>query len=40
VGQLNKPLSCRLFPVPGKRAGEMTTFTNPHLCNGVVFDLP
>lgn len=36
----NKPLSCRLFPVPGKRAGDTTAFTNPHLCNGAIFALP
>lgn len=30
-----KPLSVRLFPVPGKAAGERVEFTNPHLtaCN-------
>lgn len=31
--RLNKPLSARLFPVPGKRAGEYTTFTSPYLIN-------
>lgn len=34
-----KPLSVRLFPVPGKRALERTEFRNPHLCNGPVFPL-
>merc|ERR1712060_319999 len=37
--RLNKPLSARLFPVPGKAAGEMTTFKNPFLCNARVFDV-
>ncbi|MGH2508696.1 MAG: DUF711 family protein [Ktedonobacteraceae bacterium] len=31
--RLQKPLSARLFPVPGKRAGESTTFTSPYLTN-------
>ncbi|HEX7736889.1 MAG TPA: DUF711 family protein [Ktedonobacteraceae bacterium] len=31
--RLNKPLSARLFPVPGKRAGEATTFSSPYLTN-------
>jgi uncharacterized protein (UPF0210 family) len=31
--RLNKPLSARLFPVPGKQAGEYTTFTSPYLTN-------
>lgn len=34
--RLLKPLSARLFPVPGKRAGERTTFTSPYLTNTVV----
>lgn len=34
--RLNKPLSARLFPVPGKRFGELTTFTSPYLTNTVV----
>lgn len=29
----NKPLSARLFPVPGKQAGDFTTFTSPYLTN-------
>ena len=28
-----KPLSARLFPVPGRRAGEYTAFTSPYLSN-------
>jgi uncharacterized protein (UPF0210 family) len=35
----NKPLSCRMFPVVGKEAGEMTEFDSPFLCNTRVFDL-
>ncbi len=31
--RLHKPLSARLFPVPGKRAGDYTTFTSPYLTN-------
>jgi uncharacterized protein (UPF0210 family) len=31
--QLQKPLSARLFPVPGKKSGEMTRFTSPYLVN-------
>jgi len=31
--RLNKPLSARLFPVPGKQAGERTAFTSPYLTN-------
>lgn len=31
--RLNKPLSARIFPVPGKRAGEYTAFSSPYLTN-------
>ncbi|HEY7414546.1 MAG TPA: DUF711 family protein [Ktedonobacteraceae bacterium] len=31
--RLSKPLSARLFPVPGKGSGESTTFTSPYLTN-------
>jgi len=31
--RLNKPLSARLFPVPGKKAGQRTEFTSPYLTN-------
>lgn len=34
--RLRKPLSARLFPVPGKRAGERTVFTSPYLTNTLV----
>jgi hypothetical protein len=36
---LNKQLACRLLPLPGKRAGEPTTFTNPFLLNARVMAL-
>jgi len=36
---VNKPLSCRVFPVPGGNAGEMTTFDSPYMCNSCIFDL-
>lgn len=31
--RLNKPLSARIFPVPGKQAGEYTAFSSPYLTN-------
>lgn len=34
--RLNKPLSARLFPVPGKRAGDHTEFTSAYLTNTLV----
>jgi uncharacterized protein (UPF0210 family) len=34
--RLQKPLSARLFPVPGKRAGERTTFQSPYLTNTLI----
>jgi len=36
---LNKPLSARLLPVPGKKAGEMTTFDSPYLVNCKILEL-
>lgn len=36
--RLSKPLSARLFPVPGKGDGESTTFTSPYLTNTIVRD--
>jgi uncharacterized protein (UPF0210 family) len=36
---LRKPLSCRLFPVPGKAAGELTEYDSPYLVNGAVLPL-
>lgn len=34
--RLHKPLSARLFPVPGKKRGERTTFTSPYLTNTTI----
>jgi uncharacterized protein (UPF0210 family) len=36
---LQKPLSCRLFPVPGKAAGDLTEYDSPYLVNGAVLPL-
>ena len=36
---LNKPLSARLLPVPGKRAGEMTAFNSPYLVDCKILDV-
>jgi uncharacterized protein (UPF0210 family) len=36
----NKPLSARLQPVPGKRAGDKTDFADPYLFNTVLHELP
>jgi uncharacterized protein (UPF0210 family) len=35
-----KPLSVRLFPVPGKKAGDRTEFDNPYLVNATIQRLP
>jgi uncharacterized protein len=37
--RLNKPLTARLMPVPGKRAGEMTSFDFGYFSNGQVMAL-
>lgn len=34
-----KPLSARLFPVPGKRAGERTSFESQYLTNTIIMSL-
>ena len=34
-----KPLSARLFPIPGKRAGERVRFDNPYLTETIVLPL-
>ncbi len=34
--RLRKPLSARLFPVPGRQAGEHTVFTSPYLTNTLI----
>ncbi len=36
----NKPLSARLQPVPGKKAGERTEFQDPYLFNTTIHPLP
>ncbi len=35
----NKALSARLFPIPGKKAGEMVKFENPYLTECIVLDV-
>jgi len=37
--RLKKPLSARLFPVPGKKAGEHVEFADPLLCSSNVMSL-
>jgi uncharacterized protein (UPF0210 family) len=39
AGRWNKQLSCRVFPVPAGKAGEMTAFDSPYMCNSFVFEL-
>lgn len=34
--RLNKPLSARLLPVPGKLAGEQTSFSSPYFTNTLI----
>ena len=36
---LRKPLSCRLFPVPGKVAGDMTEYDSPYLVNSRILPI-
>lgn len=38
--RLNKPLTVRLFPVPGLSAGEHTSFESDDLCNCAVLAVP
>ena len=38
--RLNKPLSCRVLPMHGKKAGDVTDVVSPYLCNTKVFALP
>ena len=38
--RLNKPLTVRLFPVPGLKAGELTAFESDDLCNCAVLAVP
>jgi uncharacterized protein (UPF0210 family) len=35
----HKPLSARLFPIPGKAAGEPVTFSNPFLTDSVIMNV-
>lgn len=37
--RLDKPLSCRLLPMQGKEAGDMTSVSSPYLCNTRVFSI-
>lgn len=39
AGRWNKSLSCRVFPVPGKKSGEKTTFESPFMVNSTIFSL-
>lgn len=36
--RLRKPLSARLYPVPGKKAGEVVSFSDPLLTESMVFE--
>jgi uncharacterized protein (UPF0210 family) len=36
----HKPLTARLFPVPGKKAGDRTEFDSPYLVNATIQKLP
>ena len=38
--RLNKPLTVRLFPVPGLEAGDLTAFESDDLCNCAVMAVP
>jgi uncharacterized protein len=38
--RLNKPLTVRVFPVPGLHAGDMTAFESADLCNCAVLAVP
>ncbi len=38
--RLNKPLTVRLFPVPGLKAGDTTKFESDDLCNSAVLLVP
>ncbi len=37
--KLDKPLAARLLPVPGKKAGEMTSFNSPYLVDANIFSV-
>lgn len=38
--RLNKPLTVRLFPVPHKKAGQMTAYESDDLCNCAILEVP
>lgn len=38
--RLNKPLTVRLFPTPGLKAGDITSFESDDLCNCAVLTVP
>ncbi len=38
--RLNKPLTARLMPIPGKKAGDPTSFDFAYFANGTVLSLP
>ena len=38
--RLHKPLTARLMPIPGKKAGESTQFDFDYFVNGGILDLP
>jgi uncharacterized protein (UPF0210 family) len=38
--KLRKPLSVRLLPVAGKKAGQVTEFADPYLVHAVIQSLP
>ncbi|MCO4838452.1 MAG: DUF711 family protein [Oceanospirillaceae bacterium] len=38
--RLNKPLTVRLFPMPGLKAGDLTAFESDDLCNCAVLAVP
>jgi uncharacterized protein len=40
ANRLGKPLTARLMPVPGKKAGERTGFDFSFFANGSVMELP
>jgi uncharacterized protein (UPF0210 family) len=39
AGRWNKSLSCRVFPVPGKKAGDFTEFDSPYMVNSRIFSM-
>ena len=39
AGRWNKSLSCRVFPVPGRQAGDFTDFGSPYMVNTKIFSI-